>query len=229
MLHPTTSRRAGEGLAPATLALLALVVAAFLLQLFASHAMLRPGGDAPRWAMMTADVAAQARLSSDPALFEPWQPWSHVLVQEGWWQLVASVLGLMAAGVAIEGELGGAALAIACLAVLPLAAAGGVLGGGEPGAGTLVLGLLAVALARRPRVRSRWGVSYYAVTEVGHLHLLSAPLWLLGGLFLVQELARCLVHQAQPPLLAWLGALAGGAALGALSRKLLPPDPTRLD
>ncbi len=173
--------------------------------------------------MAIATTAAEAHLDHDTALFEPWQPWTHVLVQQGWWQLAGGLLAVMAAGFSIEGELGGPALMIACLAVLPLAAAGGVIASEDPGISSLALGLLLVVLGRAPRSSCRWGLSYYAITEIGHLPLCSVPMWLLALIYLVQEAVRCLVQGGHLPLLAWFGAIVAGLTIGVVSRRLLPP------
>lgn len=221
LLHPRTPGQASAW-TPVTWTIAAVAIAGAVLEHAAGEALSR-AGPSPAWAEAVADWAARARLYPDEALFEPWQPWSHVLVQEGWWQLAAGVLGLLASAGVLEGELGGAALAILLIVSLPLAAAGTVLGGGEPGLSTLVIACFAAALARRPFLQLRWGLSYYAITEVGHVPLLRMPLALAAAIYLSSELWRCHFHQITPPALGWLGAAAAGACLGVVSRRLLPP------
>ncbi len=223
LLHASAEGREAPAFTPAASAICALAAALAVLEHIAIELLMRPLSP-PHWAERIADAVAAMRVEPDLALFEPWQPWSHVLVQEGWWQLGAGVVGLLAVGGALEAELGLAATLIAVVLVLPIAAIGAMIEGSEPGISDLVVGLGAVALARLPGLAVRWRLSYYAISEVGSLRLFRMPLALVLALYIAQELRRCHLHHAQPPSLAWLGAAAVGAAIGVVSRRLVPPE-----
>jgi membrane associated rhomboid family serine protease len=203
-------------------ALVALLALSFALEHLAVWSVTHQGPLPMDASLFLVSRVADARISQDASLFEPWQPWTQVLMQEGYWQLLAALPVLLVLAAALEADLGWAAMLSGCLAIMPVSALGAVAYLGEPGAGGLICGLFSMLLARRPRARVPWVLSYYAVLEVGRLRLGSTPVWLLGALFVIQDLLRCLLHHQPPPLLSW--ALAGvvGAALGFSSRWIRP-------
>ena len=128
-------------------------------------------------------------------------------------------MALLLAGRAVERELGAAALIAAALTLAPISGTAAILLGGEPGLGGVAVGLLALMLCRRPRARVHWGLSYYAVTVVGHVPLFSLALTDVAAAFLAQEAARCLIQHQAAPWGSWLAVGLAGAALGFGSRR----------
>ncbi len=224
LLHASADGREAPAFTPAATAIAAVACVLAVIEHIASALQARPLSP-PHWAEHIIALDAYLRMVPDLALFEPWQLWSHALVQTGWWQLCAGVIGLLAVGGALESEIGIGSTLLAAATVLPLSTIGAVLEDSEPGLSSLVVGLGAVVLAREPWLRVRWRLSYYAITEVGSLRLLRMPLTLMLALYLAQELVRCHLQRAATPSLAWLGAAAMGAAVGIVSRRLLPPAP----
>jgi membrane associated rhomboid family serine protease len=160
-------------------------------------------------------------LYGDPALFDLWQLWSHLLVHPRWWQLAVEVVLMLAVGRALERLLG----LVLFLAVLGcLAPLGGVLmvlvadqpfyAGGLP----LSAGLLGVALGRLPAAVVRFDVVWWLVVAVGHWPLFRLPLHTLLILLLVFILASTGAG-AVTTLFATVAVAAIGLALGTLIRR----------
>jgi membrane associated rhomboid family serine protease len=201
-----------------TWSLTAVVVLAFLAERLAGWSLMHHGPLPEQLSLVVVDLAADGRIYQDPMLFEPWQPWTQVLLQGGWWQLLAGVQVLILVGGALEAELGWKAMLAACLAVLPVSALGAVLFGGEPALTGLDCGLMAMLLARAPRTRIRWGLSYFLFTEVGHVRLFTMGLIAMTALYIAQELLRLWLQGQVVPSGAWALAMISGAALGFSTR-----------
>jgi len=203
-----------------TWALAAVLVLAFLAEHLAGWSLVHHGPLPESPSLVLAGLAADGRIYQDPVLFEPWQPWTQVLLQGGWWQLLAGLQVLILVGAALEAELGWAAMLAACLAVLPVSALGAVLFGGEPALTGLNCGLLAMLIARAPGTRIRWGLTYFLFTEIGHLRLFTMGVVSMAALYLAQEVVRLWVQHLAMPLGAWVLAMSAGAALGLSTRWL---------
>jgi membrane associated rhomboid family serine protease len=234
IVHPA----AIEGVAPsrrppvAALTIVALALSACALERLAGWSLAHHGPLGERLSRELVGAAASARLYPEHELFAPWQPWTASLIAAGWWQTLLAGGVVAFVGGSLEAELGGLALVSAALALAPLAAVGSLLSGGEVGLSGLACALLGMALARRPHARVRWGFSYYAIVEVGHVPLFRTGLADIAALYLALELLRCVLqsHGSPPgataaPWGAWLAGGAAGVALGWLSRRLRPPEP----
>lgn len=213
---------------PATWSAIAALATLFLLERLALAAV------AHGWPLPAGPVAgalwwsASAKLYPDPALFAPWQLWSHALVQAGWWQAVAVLVAIGLAGRAIERWIGSGATALLLAVLAPLAAAVHLL---RPGAAPVVggagvaAGLLGAAWALFPTHRVRGALLYYLVVVVGavRFHL---GLRLVVLLFVAQELFRLRLadpHAAALDLGAdvLLAGLVAGLLLGLALRRFL--------
>lgn len=165
---------------------------------------------------------ASWNLYGDPALFDPWQAWSHVLVHHRWWQLAVEVVLMLAVGRALERVLGTALFlaVLGCLAplggvLLVLLGPSGIQAGGMP----LMAGLLGVAFGRLPQAVTRWSVVWWAIVAVGRWPLFRLPLHTVLALLLVLVLATTPAAAVLPDLFATGMVAAIGFALGALIRR----------
>jgi membrane associated rhomboid family serine protease len=224
LLHPTAVDGPAPRRAPAAWSLAALALVACALEHLAGWSIAHHGPLGERAARAISEAAADGRLYRDDRLFEPWQPWSYALLQEGWWQLGGALAVVLLVGRALEAELGTAALIAGALAITPLGGIGALIGIGEPGLGALACGLFGLALARRPAARVRWGLSYYAIVEVGHVPLFRMRLAEVATLYVASDLLRCWLHRTPVPATGYLAAAFAGAALGLVSRKLRPVE-----
>jgi membrane associated rhomboid family serine protease len=167
-------------------------------------------------------VVASWSLYGDPALFDLWQVWSHLLVHLHWWQLAVEVVLMLVIGRALERTLGSALFAavIGCLG--PLGGVVMVLLVGVPvyvGAMPLMLGLLGVILGRLPGAMTRWGIAWWAIVAVGWWPLFRMPLHTLGFLLLVLVLATTPAGRVPSTLLVSVLLVAVGLGIGALMRR----------
>lgn len=174
-------------------------------------------------------TVASWTLYGDPALFDLWQLWSHLLVHPRWWTLAVEVVLLLAIARALERVLGTALFlaVVGCLAPL-----GGVLlvlvfgmplfAGGLP----LMAGLIGVAIGRLPKAQVRCDIVWWLVVAVGHWPLFRLPLTTLLILLLVFSLATAATADATATLLATAAVAGIGIGLGALIRQraTLEPD-----
>ncbi len=228
LVHPTDIDGAPAAASPprrawATWAVAGLAASAFVVDRVACWSLEHGGrliGERAGRAITLA--VASSRCYRDADRFQPWQPWTSALIHDGWWQLLAGLAAFLVAGRAVERELGAAALVTAILTLAPISGTAAILLGGDPGIGGVAVGLLALMLCRRPRARVQWGVSYYAVTVVGHVPLFSLALTDVIAGFLAQDAARCLIHHQATPWASWLAAGLAGAALGFGSRRYGP-------
>ncbi|MBA2482240.1 MAG: rhomboid family intramembrane serine protease [Planctomycetes bacterium] len=207
----------------ATWALIAVAIGTFALERSAAWSLSHPNGileEAHARALSLA--AASARLYAQPELFEPWQLWSHALLHDGWWHLLANVAAVLLVGRAIERRLGAVALIASALTIAPISAAAAILAGGEPGSSGVVCGWFALLLVREPQARVRWGLSYYLVLVVGHVSLCRLPLSTLWLAYLVQEGLRWSLAGQPAPWAWWAAATLAGAVLGHASRRWQP-------
>jgi membrane associated rhomboid family serine protease len=174
-------------------------------------------------------VVASWSLYSDPALFDLWQLWTHVLVHPSVWLLALEVALMLVVGRAVERAMGSLTLA-ACLASLaPLAGISTllvgppeVMAGGLP----LLLGVLGLGLGRFPGASVRWGVAYWAVVVVGHVPLFVLPLRTMAIVVLILSVWLAPVHATVVTAVASVVVLLAGAGLGAASRRFVQPAPT---
>lgn len=167
-------------------------------------------------------TVASWSLYGDPALFDLWQLWSHVLIHPLWWLLAVEIVLMIVVGRALERVLGTAMFlaALGCLA--PLGGVLLVLGGPQPvfaGGVPLMAGLVGLALGRLPGVSVRWGLVWWLVVAVGCRPLFRTPLHtlliLLPGLALVASTPVAVL----PTLLATVAVAGAGFGLGLLIRR----------
>jgi hypothetical protein len=206
---------------------LALVLALFVLErlVVVDHDLALGWFPPGLFAGVTFTVASWS-LYGDPALFEVWQLWSHLLVHPTWWMLAIEIVLMLVIGRALERVLGMALFlaAIGCLA--PLAGVLLVLVGPNPvfaGGLPLMAGLIALTVGRLPGVAVRWGVVWWAVVAVGRWPLFLLPAHVLLFLLLVLILVLTPPSAAIPTLLATLVVAGTGFGLGVLIRRRVSP------
>lgn len=167
-------------------------------------------------------IVASWSLYGDPALFDVWQLWSHLVVHPSWWLLAGEIVLMLVIGRALERILGTALFlaAIGCLA--PLGGVLMVLAGPQPvfaGGLPMMAGLIGLALGRLPGAMVRWGVVWWAVVAVGHWPLFRMPLHTLFFLVMVLSLVLSPPVAVLPTLLATLAVAGTGFGLGVLIRR----------
>lgn len=202
---------------------LALVSALFVLErLVVANQELDLGWFPPGLFAGVTFIVASWSLYGDPALFEVWQLWSHLLVHPSWWQLAIEVVLMVVVGRTLERVLG-TALFLATLGCLaPLAGVSMVLIGPQPvfaGGLPLMAGLIALAIGRLPGAAVRWGVVWWAVVAVGRWPLFLLPLHTLLILVVVVIVVLTPPVVAVPTLLATLLVSGTGFGLGVLIRR----------
>lgn len=202
---------------------LALVLALFVLErLVRVDHDLALGWFAPGlFAGVTFTIASWS-LYGDPALFEVWQLWSHLVVHPSWWLLAGEIVLMLVIGRALERTLGTALFlaAIGCLA--PLGGVLMVLAGPQPvfaGGLPMMAGLIGLALGRLPGAMVRWGVVWWAVVAVGHWPWFRMPLHTLFFLVMVLTLVMSPPSAVLPTLFATLAVAGTGFGLGVLIRR----------
>ena len=202
---------------------LALVLALFVLErLVQIDHDLGLGWFPPQlFAGVTFTVASWS-LYGDPALFDLWQLWSHVVVHPSWWLLAIELVLMLVIGRALERILGTALFlaAIGCLA--PLGGVLMVLVGPQPlyvGGLPLMVGLLGLACGRLPGAAVRWGVVWWAIIAVGQWPLFRMPLHTVFFLLMVLVLVVTPPSAAIPTLLATVAVAGSGFGLGVLIRR----------
>jgi membrane associated rhomboid family serine protease len=175
-------------------------------------------------ALITADIhlTASWRLYSDPALFEPWQIWTCILLQDGWWEFIAAALILWSVGRSLELSIGSARMIGALLAITGLAAAAHLVvargHGTSIGAHGLVAGLIGMAWALFARGQVRCVAGYWLIVIVGVIRF-DLGMSLFALIAVAQDLVRLsLAHDLWGVDTAIAG-LAIGGALGALMRR----------
>lgn len=160
-------------------------------------------------------------LYGDPALFDLWQPWSHLLVHPRWWLLAVEVVLMLAIGRALERVLA-PTLFIAVLGCLaPLGGVLLVLLAGQPfhaGGLPLMAGLLGVAIGRLPKAQVRCDLVWWLVVAVGSRPLFRLPVHTLLILLLVFVLVTAAPHEASATALVTALVSGIGIGLGALIR-----------
>jgi membrane associated rhomboid family serine protease len=208
---------------PAVWMWLVLVLVLFVLErLVRVDHDLALGWFSPRlFAGVTFTVASWS-LYGDPALFDLWQLWSHLLVHPVWWLLAVEIVLMVVVGRALERVLGTALFlaALGCLA--PLGGVLLVLGGPQPvfaGGLPLMAGLVGLALGRLPVASVRWGLVWWLVVAVGCLPLFRTPLATLLVLLLALALVAVPPVAALPTLLATVAVAGAGFGLGLLIRR----------
>lgn len=202
---------------------LALVLAVFVLErVVRIDHDLQLGWFPPQvFAGVTFTIASWS-LYGDPALFDLWQMWSHLVVHPVWWLLLIELVVMLVIGRALERLLGTALFlaAIGCLAplggvVLVLAAPQPVYAGGL----SLMAGLLGLAIGRLPGASVRWGVVWWVVVAVGHWPWFRMPLPTLLFLLLVLVLIATPPAAAMATLLTTIMVAGTGFGLGVLIRR----------
>ena len=167
-------------------------------------------------------TVASWTLYGDPALFDLWQMWSHVVVHPVWWLLLVELVIMLVIGRALERLLGTALFlaAIGCLA--PLGGVVLVLAGPQPfytGGLSLMAGLLGLAIGRLPGTAVRWGLVWWVVVAVGHWPWFRMPLHTLLFLLLVLVLVATPPSAAVATLLTTVMVAGTGFGLGVLIRR----------
>jgi membrane associated rhomboid family serine protease len=206
---------------------LALVLALFVLERVVriDHDLAFGWFSPQLFAGVTFTVASWS-LYGDPALFDLWQLWSHLVVHPAWWLLALEIVLMLVIGRALERLLGTALFlaAIGCLA--PLAGVLMVLAGPQPvfaGGLPLMVGLLGLAIGRLPGASVRWGVVWWAVVAVGHWPLFRMPLHTLFFLLMVLVVVTAPPAAVLPTLLATVAVAGTGFGLGVLIRRRVAP------
>ncbi len=202
---------------------LALVLALFVLErLVQIDHDLGLGWFSPQLFLGITFTVASWSLYGDPALFDLWQLWSHVVVHPTWWLLAVELVLMVVIGRALERMLGTALFlaAIGCLA--PLGGVLMVLVGPQPlyaGGLSLMAGLLGLACGRLPGAAVRWGVVWWAIVAVGQWPLFRMPLHTLLFLLMVLILVVTSPAAVIPTLLATVAVAGTGYGLGVLIRR----------
>lgn len=205
---------------------LALVLALFVLErLVRVDHDLALGWFAPGFFASVTFIVASWSLYSDPALFDVWQLWSHLVVHPSWWQLAGEIVLMLVIGRTLERTLGSALFlaAIGCLA--PLGGVLMVLAGPQPvfiGGLPVMVGLVALALGRLPGAMVHWSVVWWAVVAVGHWPLFRMPLHTLFFLVMVLAVMTSPPSAVLPTLFATLAVAGTGFGLGVLIRRRGP-------
>ena len=202
---------------------LALVLALFVLERLVrvDHDLALGWFPPALFAGVTFTIASWS-LYGDPALFEPWQLWSYLLVHPLWWLLAVEIVLMVVIGRALERALGAAMFlaALGCLA--PLGGVLLVLGGPQPvfaGGLPLMAGLVGLALGRLRGASVRWGLVWWLVVAVGCRPLFRTPLHTLLVLLLASALVASPPAAALPTLLATTVVASAGFGLGVLIRR----------
>lgn len=164
-------------------------------------------------------VLASWSLYADPALFEPWQLWSHALVHDGWLMPLLNLALVVALGRPLERLLGsvtfgGATLLLVAVSGLVFLALDHQ--GYHVGAGGLVSGLCGLGWALTPRGAVRFGLAYWAVIMVGHVPLFTVGLRSLILVYLVIDLWSVPLEQAMTTITVDVAALLAGFLFGLL-------------
>lgn len=171
-------------------------------------------------------VIASWSLYGDPALFDLWQLWSHLLVHPHWWLLAVEITLMLVLGRALERVMGSALFAAVLACLGPLGGVAMVLLAQESvhaGALPLMLGLVGLVLGRLPGATTCWGVAWWAVVAVGYWPLFRLPMPTLMFLLLVLTVVSAPADAAIRSLLVGLLLVATGLGLGVLVRRF---DPT---
>lgn len=167
-------------------------------------------------------MVASWNLYGDPALFDLWQLWSHLLVHPRWWELAVEVVLMLAVGRALERALTPVLFAAVLGCLAPLGGVLMVLIADQPfyaGGQALMAGLLGVACGRLPKATVRCDVVWWLVVAVGSWPLVRLPLHTLLIVVLVFALATAPATAAVATLLATMAVAAIGMGLGLLIRR----------
>ncbi|MBA3699053.1 MAG: rhomboid family intramembrane serine protease [Planctomycetes bacterium] len=171
-------------------------------------------------------TVASSSLYGDPALFDLWQLWSHLLVHPSWWLLALEIVLMVTIGRALERVVGTALFlaAIGCLA--PLGGVLQVLVGHQPvfaGGFPLMVGLSGLLLGRLPAASLRWGLVWWVVVAVGCWPWFRMPVHTLLILLLVLVLTVTPAPDVLTTLLATVVVAGTGFGLGTLMRRRIAP------
>lgn len=189
-------------------------------------------------------IEATWTLYADPALFQPWQLWTWVLVGSSWGLWLGNCALTVVLAVAAERRIGSRWFLAALVILLPVAAGVHLLIGGvsppfiQVGAGALVTGLAGLGWGLMRPVRLQLGLGWWAVLVVGWIPLFSLSLPVLGVIWsLVDGLAQGLrnneagtvlsgmllgiLRQGWPTVGADLTTLLVGSVLGVFMRRYL--------
>jgi membrane associated rhomboid family serine protease len=162
-------------------------------------------------------VLASWSLYADPALFAPWQLWSHAVVHAGWIMPLVNLALLVALGRPLERLLGGPLYGGATLLLVAVSGLVFLLlgyGGCHLGAGGLVAGLCGLAWALTPLGVVRFALLYWAVVAVGYVPLFTVGLRLLILAYLMLDLWSVPVAQAMTTATVDVAALLAGFLFG---------------
>ncbi len=164
-------------------------------------------------------------LYSDPALFNPWQLWSYVLVHDSWIAAILNLLVLAVVGRAVERWIGALSFLGATLTLAPLAAVIHLLLSGRDdtvltGADGLAAGVLGMAWALFPKAKVRWGMAYFALLVLGYVPLFRLALPWIALAFLAATAATHWQDAPAAHLAGVVGALSAGVVLGLAGRRI---------
>ncbi len=171
-------------------------------------------------------VIASWSLYGDPALFEVWQLWSHLLIHPQWWLLAVEIILMLVLGRALERVMGSALFAAVLACLGPLGGVTTVLLTQESvhaGALPLMLGLVGMILGRLPGAVTGWGLVWWAIVAVGYWPLFRLPTHTLMFLLLVLSLVIAPAHSAIASIVVGLLLVGTGFGLGALVRRFDTP------
>ncbi len=202
---------------------LALVVSVFVVErlVVVDHSLqldLLPDGAFPGVTF----VIASWNLYGDPALFDLWQLWSHLLVHPQWWLLAVEIIIMLVLGRALERVMGSALFAAVLACLGPIGGVAMVLIGQQAlhtGALPLLLGLVGVTLGRLPGGVTCWGLVWWAIVAVGYWPWFRLPTHTLMFLLLVVLLVSAPADSVVGSILVGLLLVAIGIGLGVLVRR----------